>query len=234
MRRLTEGLPIISTSFRSVPDWNDDGQKIAGIDQPLHRFGQIIDRKWGLIMFTGIHFPSPLASKATEPTPVGFLLACHERIRHFAALARRIAESSKAPLDQIADAAADVHRYFTVAFPLHEADETGSVEPRLSAALPGSAAALASEQMLRQHREINMLLRQLVPLWDALCREPEELPAFSPRLLELSVQFERLWNVHLKLEEETIFPAISKLSALDQDDILREMRQRRQGHEHEA
>lgn len=181
-------------------------------------------------MFTGINLPSASASEPKEPTPVGLLLACHERIRHFTAVARRVAEAGKAPLDQIADAAADVHRYFTVALPLHEADETLSVEPRLSAAVPASA----SEQMLAQHREIKTLLRQLVPLWDALCREPEELPAFSPRLFELSCQFERLCDVHLKLEEETVFPAINQLSAPEQDEILREMRERRQGQEQAA
>jgi hemerythrin-like domain-containing protein len=182
-------------------------------------------------MFTGFNLPSDPTSKPKEQTPVDLLLACHDRIRHFAAVARRIAESVNAPLDEIADAAAVVHRYFTVAFPLHEADETLSVEPRLSVTVPGSAATLASEQMLVQHREIDRLLAQLIPLWDALCRKPEELPEFSPRLLELSPQFEKLWDSHLRLEEETVFPAINRLAALHQGEILQEMRERRQGHE---
>jgi hemerythrin-like domain-containing protein len=224
-----------SSALGGVPDWNRMWQENR--IHTLDTAPQWADNGWQLgvvTMFTGINLPSISVSKSIEPTPLDLLLACHERIRHFSAVARRIAESANAPLDQIADAAADVHRYFTVALPLHEADETVSVEPRLSAAVPGCAAALASEQMLVQHKEINMLLRQLLALWDALCREPEELPAFSPRLLELSAQFEKLWDAHLKLEEETVFPAINQLSAPDQDEILREMRERRQGQEYAA
>ncbi len=141
-------------------------------------------------------------------------------------MAKKIAEAEDVPADQICDAAADVHRYFTVAFPLHEADETLSVEPRLNYE-PGTELAYASQEMLRQHREINTLLRQLIPLWDALCREPEELPEFSATLRALSVRFEALWFSHLKLEEETVIPAVGRLHAEKRAEILKEMRERR-------
>ncbi len=185
-------------------------------------------------MFTGINLRPNTSHTKIEENAIDMLVSCHERIRRFTALARKIAECSEASPDQICDAAADVHRYFTVALPLHEADETLSVEPRLQAAAPGSEEALAAQEMLRQHTRINAVLRQLLPLWDALCREPEKSSEFSPRLLQLTSEFEALWAVHLKLEEETVFPAIRQLDDSEKDEILREMRERRRFQENAA
>ena len=180
-------------------------------------------------MYTAINLRSHPAAPAKAETPVQELIACHERIRHFTVVARRIAEACSIALEQVADAAADVYRYFTVALPLHEADENLSIDPRLEAALPDSEIAQASREMVRQHSEIRTVLNMLFPLWDALCREPEKLPAFAPRLLELSAEFDRLWDIHLKLEEETVFPAVERtLDAATQAEIMREMRERRQ------
>lgn len=232
MRRPAEGCRIFKPSgslgFRTE---TTSGERIAFTLWTRSGAGQIIIRGV-VIVFQETNPPYTPASQPTDPTLADLLLACHERIRHFTAVARRIAEARGAPLDQIADAAADVHRYFTVAFPLHEADEILSIAPRLTA-LSGTTA-LAGEEALAQNREINILLRQLVPLWDALCREPEELPAFSPRLLDLSSQLENLCDAHLRLEEETVFPAINQLSAPDQREILKEMSERQQGNRQDA
>lgn len=183
-------------------------------------------------MYTGINLHSS-APTHKEESAIDMLLACHQRIRHFVTVATKIAEAEDVPCDQICDAAADVHRYFTVAFPLHEADETLSVEPRLNYE-PGTELARASQEMLRQHNEINTLLRQLLPLWDALCREPEELPEFSATLRGLSARFEALWFSHLRLEEEIVIPAIYQLTAESREQILTEMRERRHPEENVA
>lgn len=176
-------------------------------------------------MLTGIRTPNLTAN---EESPSDLLLGCHQRIRHFTAMARRIAEAVNAPAEEICNAAEAVHRYFSVALPLHEADENVSIDPRLHAAAPPGEIAQASEEMVRQHRDINAVLKQLLPLWDALCREPEKLPSFAPRLLQLSTELGRLWDVHLRLEEEIVFPAINKyLSPQDVAMILSEMRERR-------
>jgi hemerythrin-like domain-containing protein len=176
-------------------------------------------------MLTGIRTSSLLSTK--KETALDLLLGCHQRIRHFTAIARRMAENPAASLDEVSEAAEAVHRYFTVALPLHEADENDSIDPRLQAA-GNIDLAHASEEMVRQHKSINVVLRQLLPLWDALCREPEKLPGFVPRLLQLITEFEQLWDVHLRLEEETVFPAIEKsLPSHEVEAILREMRERR-------
>ncbi len=185
-------------------------------------------------MFTGINLHPANFHTEIEETAVDMLLGCHEKIRRFTALARKIAECKDASPEQVCDAAADVHRYFTVALPLHEADETLSIEPRLQSAAPDREAGHAAREMLRQHRLINEVLRQLLPLWDALCREPEKSQDFSPRLLTLTSQFEALWSSHLKLEEEHVFPAIHRLTLEERAEIVREMRERRHAQDNAA
>jgi hemerythrin-like domain-containing protein len=188
-------------------------------------------------MLTGIRLPleAILSQESSQQTPRNLLLACHERIRHFTAMARRLAENPAAPLEQVADAADAIHRYFSVALPLHEADENVSIDPRLQAA--GSPeTAQASEEMVLQHRRLNAVIKQLLPLWDALCREPEKLPGFVPRLVQLVSELESLWEKHLRLEEEIVFPAMERMPPRELEAILREMRERRglQAHQRSA
>src|SRR4051812_30710357 len=71
---------------------------------------------------------------AGEPL-LAALLDCHSRIRRFSTLAIRLAEAD-APPNEIAETAAAVHRYFTVALPLHAADEDLSIAPRLAVVAP--------------------------------------------------------------------------------------------------
>jgi len=176
-------------------------------------------------MLTGIRTSTP--SIVAQETALDLLLGCHQRIRHFTAMARRLAESPAAPLDEVCDAADGVYRYFSIALPLHEADENDSIEPRLKAT-GNEEVAQTAEKMLDQHREINLVLKQLLPLWDALCREPEKLPGFVPRLLQLITQLEQLWNAHFNLEEEFVFPAMQRvLSRAELAEILYEMKERR-------
>jgi hypothetical protein len=62
---------------------------------------------------------------------VELLLECHERIRHFARLALKLAGTRDLPPAEVAEAAAAVRRYFAEALPLHAADEEESMMPRL-------------------------------------------------------------------------------------------------------
>ena len=163
----------------------------------------------------------------SEETAVGLLLGCHLRIRQFTATAARIAAAEEAPTEQVAQAAESVLRYFTVALPLHEADENESVDPRLRACAPPEIAQ-ESQEMVAQHRRINEVLRQLVPMWTRLASHPEKLPEMAPRMGELVSELQQLWEVHLTLEEQTVFPAIERcLSRQQLDEIFAEMKARR-------
>lgn len=158
---------------------------------------------------------------------VDLLLGCHQRIRHFTAMALRLA-AADAPRDQIGAAAGAVHRYYSLALPLHEADENQSVYPRLRAALAAAGAQLeagANQAMVDQHVEIDKLVAVLLPQWAELPQHPENAAATAAT----AAQLEAAWKEHLELEERVVFPALrSHLSRGDRDAIRQEMSQRRQ------
>ena len=157
------------------------------------------------------------------------LLACHQRIRHFSGVAVKLAHGHGATEPEIAQAADSLHRYFSIALPLHEADENLSLHPRLRSAVPeGELAGPAADAMLDQHMAIDELVERLIPLWVLLKSAPARLPELSAEMCSLSKRLSEIFDAHLKLEEETIFPAMRKyLSASDLSDIVSEMQDRR-------
>jgi hypothetical protein len=163
------------------------------------------------------------SSNHSPEGPAGLLLACHGRIRSFTELAARLAGPEAADDAAIADAAARVHRYHAVALPLHQADEEESIEPRLLRAAPETSPLL--EQMRHGHVEIEALVGGLLPRWKRIASTPSLRGE-----LETGRDVQRLqllWGAHLALEEERIFPALSRLAADDLAAILGEMRARR-------
>jgi hemerythrin-like domain-containing protein len=164
----------------------------------------------------------------SEETAVDLLLGCHQRIRHFTDVALRLAQNPGAPAEDRAQAARAVLRYFTVALPLHEADENDSVYPRLQQALTEGPLAEANEAMVEQHRGINAALSQLIPLWRTVESDPAQQPALKS-LLAATTHLQRLWDVHLKLEEEQVIPAMREyLAEGTLGEIRAEMRNRRE------
>ena len=120
-------------------------------------------------------------------------------------------------------------RYFTVALPLHEADENDSVYPRLRQALTEGPLAEANEAMVEQHRGINAALSQLIPLWRTVKSDPVQQSKLNP-LLATTTHLQSLWDVHLKLEEEQVIPAMREyLAEGTLREIRAEMRNRREG-----
>ncbi len=185
------------------------------------------------------------ARTATETTAQGMLLSCHKRIRHYSEMACRLAHAHSAPADEIVRAAVDIHRYFTIALPLHEADENRSLHPRLITALTsdGSASSTnesaenavlrrlagpAANAMVEQHESIDQLVERLVPLCTILMNKPEELDEVSAELHQISAALREIFDVHLKLEEETVIPAMEQfLTKEELAQILNEMKARR-------
>jgi hemerythrin-like domain-containing protein len=164
----------------------------------------------------------------TEETAADLLLGCHHRIRHFTDVALRLAQNPGAPAQDRVDACKAVLRYFTVALPLHEADENESVYPRLRSVLPEGVLAQANAAMVEQHRAINSALAQLIPLWRAIESDPEQQGALA-RLFPATRHLQQLWDEHLKLEEEQVIPAMHAHLPQDAlDEIFDEMRGRRE------
>ncbi len=157
------------------------------------------------------------------------LLSCHNKIRHFSDLAVKLAHAQGRAEAEIVEAAAGLHRYFTVALPLHEADENLSIHPRLRRAVPPEElAGPAADAMLDQHLAIDELVERLVPLWCLLQSAPAKLDELSAEMCAVSQRLAEIFTAHLKLEEETIFPALGRYLSDDElFTIAREMKDRR-------
>ncbi len=172
---------------------------------------------------------------ALERDPVDMLTACHQRIRSFTAIALRLAELCDTGLRpvsemaaEIANAAQAVHRYYSIALPLHEADENESLYPRLRQALSAGEELRAVEDMVAQHGPLNQVIARLLPRWHELRGAPEKLVSFSTEMLADSRRLLELWNRHLALEENVVFPLIrARLNADALGAIYAEMKRRR-------
>jgi hemerythrin-like domain-containing protein len=161
---------------------------------------------------------------------IDMLLGCHERIRHFSSVAVKLAHAQGASPADIVEAANGLLRYFTIALPLHEADENDSLRPRLRRALPkGELAESALDAMVEQHEFIDEVAEQLVPLWRMVKSNPEKLDEVSGEMCQLSGRLNDLFSAHLQLEEETIFPALQRFVRGEElESMVREMKERRQ------
>jgi hemerythrin-like domain-containing protein len=157
---------------------------------------------------------------------ISWLLACHERIRHFTSLAKKLSLAFDVEPREVKEAAESVSRYFTVALPLHEQDEELSLLPRLL----GKDAALdiALSQMKEEHRHVDEVIAQMLSPLQLLIQDPELVRETSSALQKTSCQLEELWHPHLLKEETIIFGAAQKYLDDAQKELLRlEMKGRR-------
>lgn len=157
---------------------------------------------------------------------VDLLLECHERIRTFIGIARRLAGAQESPPGEVREAASRVARYFSESLPLHVADEEESILPRLGGKDPGIDAALAA--MRAEHAEHEPQLEALLNTCRMLERSPERLAEWGPGLAAVASALEQDFFEHLDKEEKVILPAIRNLlSQEERDTMLRELRARR-------
>lgn len=183
-------------------------------------------RRYNGLVITEIKLSS--ATPPVERDAVDMLLACHQRIRNFTGIATRLGEVEGAGASEIANAAETVHRYYSIALPLHEADENDSVYPRLRDRLTDASERASLQSMVDQHGPIDAVVARLLPLWEQLRVHPERLAVSAPALRQDSLTLQQLWTEHLALEEQIVFPLIrARLTPEDLRDIHREMKHRR-------
>jgi len=165
---------------------------------------------------------------STTEDALDLLVGCHQRIRHFTETATKLAHAQSSAPEEIRMAAAGVHRYYSVSLPLHEADEEDLLRPRLDA-LGDEQVRHALMAMHDQHMAIDELIERLSPLLILLESNPSALHDVGAEMCAITKALAEIFDAHLKLEEEVIFPAIrERLPAADQQAILAEMRFRRQ------
>ena len=152
-------------------------------------------------------------------SPLELLMACHARIRRYCGGLQALCEVE--PGDPRVEATAQsCHRYFGEALHLHAQDEDSSLLPRLQGHL--SAPQLEVARQLREQH--GMLDAQTPGVLQAL----SQIAGLS--LAERRAVFEPYWTLllaHIHLEEEWLFPSISKMSQEEQGQIVVEIRARR-------
>lgn len=148
-----------------------------------------------------------LRPRQVEHEPAVLLLECHQRIRDFCSLARRLTDPG-IPDDVTAEAARRVHRYFTEALPLHAADEDETLEPRLRGRSGELDAAL--DRMSREHQAHQPLVARLCELTRVLAAAPAELANVGTELSSVALRLEEQLLDHIEHEERTIIPAIAE------------------------
>ncbi len=155
---------------------------------------------------------------------VELLAACHARIRHHLAIARRLATEADPPLAEVREAASAVRRYFSIALPLHIADEEHSIAPKLRA---NRVVATTMATVEDQHSTHAPMIEWLISLTERLERHPERLAEIRKPLLSTLTLLQPQLEEHLELEERILFPAVARLDDRDQAEILAAIRSRR-------
>ena len=164
---------------------------------------------------------------AKHEDSVDLLIGCHQRIRHFTAVAVKLAHAQGASPAEVREAAASVHRYYSVSLPLHEADEDHTLQPRLSA-VADEKLRHALSAMADQHQAIDELIERLLPLLVLVRSNPSAISEVGAEMCSITKTLDDAFQRHLQMEEEAIFPAIrTLLPESTRTEILGEMKTRR-------
>lgn len=168
---------------------------------------------------------NPFQDNREDPTdPVGLLLDCHARIRHFTGVAQKMIGPHDADDESVRLAAESVARYFEKALPLHAEDEDDSLLPRLESA----GVACETERMHAEHADIHALIAELLPGWKKLIDEPGSLPELREQLAGPTRRLSEVFDKHLSYEEGELFPHVGgALGEALRRKIFSEMRARR-------
>jgi hemerythrin-like domain-containing protein len=164
--------------------------------------------------------------------PLGLLSDCHRRIEHFLDVliavhakvgGEALSASDRTALEQSL-------QYFETAAPRHTADEEESLFPRLrDSADPVAAQALATIERLEHdhgeanahHQAVDLLVRRWLAAGTLTSAESAEL---QERLARLRTLYQR----HIAVEDQELFPAAARVLDKDQiGQIGREMAARR-------
>jgi hemerythrin-like domain-containing protein len=139
--------------------------------------------------------------------PIALLLACHDKVRHFAGLTLRLRDHmvTHGPDQQAQEAARAILRYFRIAAPLHHDDEERDLFPALDQdANPALKRAL--HELVSEHAELASLWRGVVP-WLEATQAGET--AVAPDTLS---SFEQRYIAHADREETEVYPAAKMLT----------------------
>lgn len=150
-------------------------------------------------------FAEPAAS---FDEPIALLSACHDRVRHYAGLALKLAQylPEHGADQQAREAASSILRYFDVAAPLHHQDEEEDLFPLLAERGDDMLKALVGITMFEQHVELAALWQQVRACLLAIAAgESSDFP------LALATEFSQRYPAHALIEDEQIYPFAAQL-----------------------
>lgn len=157
---------------------------------------------------------------------VELLLACHQRIRGFGALALRLGGEEELSAAELTEGCQRVARYFAEALPLHVQDEEEGLIPQLRGRDLGLDQAL--EQMASEHRQHEPLLAELHRALTPAGHPGPLDRAFRAEIFRVAELLVPALEHHLVQEERLIFPAIHRLLSPEvQQRLILELRARR-------
>ena len=143
--------------------------------------------------------------------PLGLLRACHERVlNHCDTLEKLAAHLGDKGLDQDAkEAAAQVHKYFSVAGKHHHQDEEQNIFPPL--ARTSLKLADLVHQLKQEHEKLDALWAGLAPLL-ARPASIEDIDAFG----EMARQFADAYRAHVRRENEDLLDIAQHIFSSDE------------------
>lgn len=162
--------------------------------------------------------------------PLGLLSDCHRRIERFLAALLKVAEQAGE------NKLSSLHRhaleagltYFREAAPLHTLDEDESLFPRLQDSPTGRRALEWISHLSQEHQQADTWHAEVEELGQEWLRSGKLSPEKRQRMRSRMKSLHDLYVVHIKLEDERVFPLAAQ--ALSSDHLLeigREMAQRR-------
>ncbi|MBU0915593.1 hemerythrin domain-containing protein [Aquabacterium parvum] len=150
--------------------------------------------------------PEPISPRIDDP--MALLRACHEKVVRFTTLAQRLqAHVGQQGVDEQArEAAQAVLRYFTLAAPLHHADE----DDNLFVALRGlnrSTLTARIDALQAEHDALGQRWTEVQPWLEAVAA------GHSPGGVEPDVDgFAKSYRKHAQAEETEVYPHAAELS----------------------
>lgn len=144
--------------------------------------------------------------------PIGMLKDCHRRIESFLQIlcAVVVRAQSRALTDEEADAIRAALHYFRTGGQRHNADEEESLFPRLRTE-PGAASLEELASLESEHHVANELHTQVDILYTGWIADASLSPEFTQQLLSTTQRLKHLYEEHIKLEEEIVFPRAAQV-----------------------
>lgn len=164
-------------------------------------------------------------------SPFEMLEACHERVqRTLNLLVRLQAHVEQRGCDEQArQAAQDVMRYFDLAAPLHHEDEELHVFPAVLAK-SDHALTVTVKQLMEQHREMEKTWAELRCVLSNVVLGPlDGVKPFEILQPNAVANFVALYDAHIRLEEDVVYPAANKLFDLVKKNAMGADMSRRRG-----